>query len=80
MCVCVLTWQSSILNSLPNLFLLAIATIADVRTSLLDSKQPQANGGTDLSHDMVANRDSYLAFPGGFDNGVSEDTVPDLMR
>ena len=57
-----------------------------MRSSLLDSKQlsqSHLNGSTDqshdLSHDLVANRDSYIAFAGGFNNGVPGDDVPDLM-
>jgi ABC-type transporter Mla subunit MlaD len=56
---------------------------ADIRTSLLDSSKSAAlsNGSAavDLSHDPVANRDSYISFPGGFDNGLPGTDVPDLM-
>ena len=61
----------------------ARGSIADVRSSLLNNKlqPPQTNGSTDLSHDIMANRDSYIAFPGGFDNGIpGGEDVPDLMR
>lgn len=55
---------------------------ADIRTSLLDSNRPSLSNGTavDLSHDILANRDSYISFPGGFDNGVPGGDIPDLMR
>lgn len=65
------------------LLLVAEEVVANVRTSLLDSKeQYQVNGSTDLSHDHLATRDSYYHYCGGSDTGKVEenDTVPDLMR
>ena len=51
-----------------------------MRTSLLDSKQQlHLNGSSDMSHDHIASRDSYLEFPGGFDSGQPGEDVPDLM-
>ena len=53
---------------------------ADLRSSLLDNKQVQSNGSTDLSHDKVATRDSYAGFTGGTDDGLPFlDGGPDLM-
>lgn len=57
----------------------AAKEVADVRSSLLDAKQSHVNGSSDLSHDHMANRDSYISFAGGFNNGVPEEDVPDLM-
>ena len=56
-----------------------------MRSSLLDSKSsssssPHAVSSSDLSHDKLAQRNSYAAFAGGSDEGVPLlEEVPDLM-
>ncbi len=63
-------------------FIFSDGDIADIRTSLLDIKQSHGNGSTDLTHDKLAQRDSYAAFgnTGDSDEGADEvDSVPDLM-
>ena len=60
----------------------------DIRISLLEAKKTStsnSNGLGDVSMhlDPQANRNSYIGFRGGFDNGMADegaDEVPDLIR
>ena len=59
--------------------------LADVRSSLLDGKQQtvnngSANGNVGLEHDLLAKRNSYASFRGGYDSGMPGDDPPDLIE
>ena len=59
---------------------------ADVRSSLLDGKQLTVNNGTatngniGLDDDVLAKRNSYASFRGGYDSGMPGDDPPNLME
>ena len=60
----------------------------DIRRSLLEAKKSSSSnlnglGEISMHQDPLANRDSYIGFKGGYDNGLAEeraDNVPDLIR
>ena len=59
--------------------------MADVRSSLLDGKQQtvnngSANGNVGLEDDLLAKRNSYASFRGGYDSGMPGDDPPDLIE